>query len=184
MQLKITNTICFAALFVTLFGVNAQTVSSHPDPKEKIENIIELRPMKPLPPLAPGVTRISIPIHPPTNPSTQSSSESFQCHNFAYKFARDFQAKRLTVEVTITAKDSVKFNQVDRFDLSESELNRLLNNRRAFLQTLYKCHDNRLGIHLFGFEWQPENQQTYEVWYSTTLFFDGKIDTLTRRILD
>jgi hypothetical protein len=184
MQLNVTNTVCFAALFVTLSGANAQTISSHPDPKEKIDNIIERRPMKPLPPLAPGVTRIEIPIHPPTNPSAQSSSESFQCHNFAYKFTRDFQAKSLTVEVTITAKNSTKFNEVDQFDLSGSELNRLLNNRRAFLQTIYKCHDNRLGVHLLGFEWQPENQQAQEVWYRTTLFFDGKIDMLTRHILD
>jgi hypothetical protein len=184
MQFNITNTVCFAVLFATLYGANAQTVSPHPDPKEKIENIIELRPMKPLPPLAPGMNRVSIKIHPATNPSAQSSSESFQCHNFAYKFTRDLQAKSLTVEVTIIKKNAVKFNQVDRFDLSDSELNRLLNNRRAFLQTIYKCRDNRLDIHLIGFEWQPENQQTQEIWYSTTLFFDGRIDALTRNVLD
>jgi hypothetical protein len=184
MHFNLSSIVCFVALFVTLYEANAQNVASHPDPKEKIENIIELRAMKPLPPLAPGATRISFPIHPPTNPSAQSSSESFQCHNFAYKFTRDLQAKSLTVEVTTTAKNALKFNHVDRFDLSESDLNQLLSSRRAFLQTIYKCHDNRLGIHLLGFEWQAENKQTEEVWYHTTLFFDGKINKLSRTILD
>jgi hypothetical protein len=186
MQFNLSSIVCFIALFVTLYEANAQNAASHPDPKEKIENIIELRPMKPQPaPVpSPGANIVSFKLHQPTNPTAQSSSESFQCHNFAYKFTRDLQAKSLKVEVTTTAKNAVKFNHVDTFDLSESDLNQLLSSRRAFLQTIYKCHDNRLGIHLLGFEWQAENQQTEEVSYHTTLFFDGKINKLSRTILD
>ena len=184
MQFNVASFFCSVALFVVHHGANAQTVSPHPDPKEKIENIIELRPMKPLPPPPPGSQRVSISVHRPTNPSAQTSSENFQCHNFAYKFVRNFQTKSLTVEVMHTRKESTKFDQVDQFDFSESELNQLFNNRRAFFRPIYKCHDNRLGIHMVGFEWQPENQQTHEVWYHTTLFFNGKLDKLTRTILD